>query len=251
MYLKCSKCFEEKDSSHFCKNKQSKRGFRYECRACGVRLAREWKEKNPDRQKKNMLEWRKNNIEHRNNYKKKWAAENPEKARAQKRRFYEKHRTKIIAKSCANDKKNRSKVYERYKKWRDKNREKIKERTREWHKNRAESDPHYRIAACLRANVRGALKKAGVWKSERTATLVGCSVVFLKGYLEAKFKPGMHWGLKGKIHIDHIRPISSFDLTDIEQQKICFHYTNLQPLWWDENIRKSDAMPKSFQPSFL
>ena len=40
-------------------------------------------------------------------------------------------------------------------------------------------------------------------------------------------------------HIDHIRPCSSFDLTDLEQQKQCFHYTNLQPLWWFDNIKKS------------
>ena len=57
-------------------------------------------------------------------------------------------------------------------------------------------------------------------------------------YLQGKFKEGMHWNNLGKWHIDHIRPCASFDLTDPEQQKQCFHYTNLQPLWAAENIRK-------------
>ncbi len=70
--------------------------------------------------------------------------------------------------------------------------------------------------------------------------IVGCSLEFLKTYIESLWKTGMSWenyGVNGW-HIDHIKPCASFDLTDIEQRKICFHYTNLQPLWAHENLSK-------------
>jgi hypothetical protein len=66
----------------------------------------------------------------------------------------------------------------------------------------------------------------------------------LKQYIETLFKPGMTWGNHGNFgwHLDHIIPCSSFDLTDVEQQKKCFHYTNLQPLWAKDNIKKGSKL---------
>jgi len=62
--------------------------------------------------------------------------------------------------------------------------------------------------------------------------LLGCEIQFFKEYLESKFKIGMSWENYGKIwHVDHIIPCKKFDLQNPEQQKKCFHYTNLQPLW--------------------
>jgi len=70
--------------------------------------------------------------------------------------------------------------------------------------------------------------------------LVGCSVEFLIKYLESKFTDGMSWENRGKErgkwHIDHIRPCNTFDLTDENEQKRCFHYTNLRPLWAEDNL---------------
>jgi len=68
--------------------------------------------------------------------------------------------------------------------------------------------------------------------------LLGCTVEELRAHLEKQFKRGMSWSNYGRWHIDHIRPCASFDLTDPEQQRICFHYSNLQPLWAEENMRK-------------
>ena len=68
--------------------------------------------------------------------------------------------------------------------------------------------------------------------------LLGCSIEKLWEHLESKFQPGMTRENHGKWHIDHIRPCISFNLTDLEQQKICFHYTNLQPLWAEDNLKK-------------
>ena len=63
-----------------------------------------------------------------------------------------------------------------------------------------------------------------------------------------QFTEDMSWEAfrDGKIHIDHIVPCFAFDLTDEAEQKRCFHYTNLQPLWAKENLRKgtrTDARP--------
>jgi hypothetical protein len=80
-------------------------------------------------------------------------------------------------------------------------------------------------------------------KSTTTMKLLGCSILEFTKYMEAKFQPGMAWdnhGIDGW-HMDHIRPCASFDLTDPEQQKQCFHYTNLQPLWAEDNLLKSDT----------
>lgn len=77
-------------------------------------------------------------------------------------------------------------------------------------------------------------------KSSSTFDLVGCTVPELITHIESQFEAGMGWENREQWHIDHIRPCASFDLTDPEQQKECFHYNNLQPLWAEENIRKSD-----------
>ena len=70
---------------------------------------------------------------------------------------------------------------------------------------------------------------------------LGCDINFLMLYLESKFLENMNWGNYGEWHIDHIKPCCSFDLSDIDQIKSCFHYTNLQPLWKMENCIKSGS----------
>ena len=61
-------------------------------------------------------------------------------------------------------------------------------------------------------------------------------------HLEKSFKPGMTRENYGKWHIDHIRPCSSFDLSKPEEQSICFHYSNLMPLWAEENLKKGSKL---------
>lgn len=98
--------------------------------------------------------------------------------------------------------------------------------------------PQNRIAQTLRGRINHALN--GAIKYLHTEELLGCSFETLRDYLETKFLPGMTWDNHGQFgwHIDHIKPCSAFDLTDPEQQKQCFHYTNLQPLWWRDNLSK-------------
>lgn len=103
--------------------------------------------------------------------------------------------------------------------------------------------PQYSIASKLRVRVLRAVKDQRARKSAPTEELVGCGVPRLVSHLEAQFKPGMSWSNHGKWHIDHIRPCSSYDLTLPSQQRECFHYTNLQPLWGKENLRKGSKTP--------
>ena len=77
-------------------------------------------------------------------------------------------------------------------------------------------------------------------KSASTEELIGCTIPELRAHLEKQFLPGMSWdnhAITGW-HIDHRIPCDSFDLTNPEEQRKCFHYSNMQPLWYDDNIRK-------------
>jgi hypothetical protein len=107
---------------------------------------------------------------------------------------------------------------------------------------RRESDPSFKLRMNLRHRVWCALKSAEATKNGGTMDLTGCTVEELRHHLEAQFADGMSWENYGRNgwHVDHIRPCASFDLTDPEQQRQCFHYTNLQPLWAADNIRKGD-----------
>jgi flagellar biosynthesis GTPase FlhF len=133
----------------------------------------------------------------------------------------------------------KEKARQRAKEWSKNNPERVKE-TREKNKprikERRKNDPAYRITCNLRNRVFKAVKKGR--KSAHTMELLGCSVEELKEHLEKQFTEGMTFENYGEWHIDHILPCASFNLLEPEEQKKCFHYTNLQPLWASDNISK-------------
>lgn len=114
----------------------------------------------------------------------------------------------------------------------------IKTYMKNYRLNRRNTDLSYKLKEYLRCRIREALKHN--YKSVHTMELIGCSIEFLKSYIESKFQIGMTWENYGRFgwHIDHIQPCSSFDLSKPENQKICFNYSNLQPLWFKENLLK-------------
>lgn len=122
--------------------------------------------------------------------------------------------------------------------WRKDNRKILTEKQLIYEKNRLLTDIEFKLIKTLRSRLNNALKKQNSTKQNETVELLGCSISFLKGFLEAKFKEGMTWENHGEWHIDHIKPCASFNLLDEEEQKKCFHYTNLQPLWAAENLSK-------------
>jgi len=118
--------------------------------------------------------------------------------------------------------------------------EKNKKRRVKNESDRRINDINYKLYRITQTRFHTALRKSKIMKSIRTLDIIGCSMDELKIHLESQFKKGMTWdnyGLKGW-HIDHIRPCSSFDFTKEEEIRQCWHYTNLQPLWWWENLEK-------------
>jgi hypothetical protein len=170
-------------------------------------------------------------------YMQEWRKANPELNKERKRLDYLKHKEKVKLQQAEYRAKHREEILERMKKYNKNNRNKINETLR----TRERTDLNYKLLCTLRARIRRAL--IGFNKKSTTSALLGCSICECRQYLESKFLPGMSWdnyGLYGW-HIDHIRPCASFDLTDPEQQKQCFHYTNLQPLWAYDNLQKGDT----------
>lgn len=98
------------------------------------------------------------------------------------------------------------------------------------------ANPDFRMSEYMRARICLALK--GNYKSGHTLELLGCSIDELRSWLSGWFQPGMTWENYGLWHIDHRMPCASFDLSNPEQQRRCFHYLNLQPLWAKDNLSK-------------
>ena len=103
---------------------------------------------------------------------------------------------------------------------------------------RRDEDNQYRVKMALHVRLYDAVKRQKGIKSSKTLELLGCTVEDLRLFLETEFVEGMTWESYGQWHIDHIRPCASFNLEDPEEQKKCFHWTNLQPLWAQDNMRK-------------
>ena len=160
-------------------------------------------------------------------YRKEYAIKNKLLVVEKRKEYYEK-----------NKKKNKLLIQKKSKEYYQKNKLLILKKSNIYIKKRRVEDISFQILGNIRSRVRGALKRNS--KSSKTFDLLGCDIVFLKQYLESKFKDGMCWenyGLKGW-HIDHIKPCSLFDFKNIEEQKQCFHYTNLQPLSAIDNLIK-------------
>jgi len=122
--------------------------------------------------------------------------------------------------------------------WRKVNRKILNKKHNEYEKNRKLTDVEFKLIKTLRSRLLCAINRQNSSKNNTTIELLGCSVSFLKVYLSEKFKKGMTWENHGEWHIDHIKPCSLFNLLNEDEQKKCFHYTNLQPLWASENLSK-------------
>lgn len=199
----CSNCNQEKPISEFPKCKRNKDGLDTHCKDC--------------RNKKNKA----------------YREKNKEKVKEARKRYYESNKEHILEqmKVYADSHKEQKAEYD--KKYRQENKEKLRIQKKEWAKHSIE----HKIRCNLRRRIAHALK--GESKSAHTMELIGCSIEFLKEYVSKMFLDGMSWDNYGQWHLDHIRPCSSFDLSDPIQQRECFNYKNLQPLWANDNLKKA------------
>lgn len=207
---KCKKCLEIKHMNRFGFREKKRRNV---CKKCCAKYKKDWAVKNHDKiknsrikhqqkldVKKYMKDYRENNKDKINFQKRMWAKNNPEK----------------ILKSRIKNKSKRNK----------------------WLKFRLRNDINFKLSVYLRNRLNSALR--GNIKNGSSVKDIGCSLEEFKIYLESKFKPGMTWKnwSRSGWHIDHIRPLSSFDLTNREHFLEACHYTNLQPLWAVDNLKK-------------
>ena len=151
---------------------------------------------------------------------------------------YGKNRKKEIARSLKYNRDNPDKHSKHNRDYYRKNKEICLKRNNSYMKKKMQTDPNYRLKRLLRDRFRKALKNN--YKNGSAVKDLGCSIEEFKIYLESKFINGMSWDgiFSGSIHIDHIRPLASFNLVNREELQTALHYTNLQPLWSKDNLKK-------------
>ncbi len=217
----CTKCKLSKPASAFYKDPSRFDGLRAWCKACCSIGNRKYKIRNVESIRINDKVYRSKNA----------------KRIAEKRhKHYCADRERILTVCSKYRRAHREKKAARDKVYRDTHRSKIRVWMREYVKRRRRTDSSFRIMGNLRHRIWRVLK--GERKLVAFTKVLGCSADFLRQYLQAQFQPGMTWENYGKWHVDHKRPCATFDLSKKREQKKCFHYTNLQPLWAIDNIRK-------------
>lgn len=247
----CKYCQTNKLFSEFNKCNYTKTGYQYKCRKCEKKYkqnnfikiqiknkqyiicnkekykqkSKEYRDKNKTKIKLQKIEYLKKNKEKIAKKSKEWRLRTKDARKAYKKQYYENHKEQII-KYNIEYRKNNLDWYKKYQ--------------REYTKNKRATDPHYKILHRLRNRLLIAIKKDKGSKTISFQELVGCDIKTLKNHIQSKFIEGMNWEkfINGEIVLDHILPCCSFDLIKIEEQKKCFHYTNLQPLWKKDNLNK-------------
>ena len=227
----CCTCKKYQELSNFNKSSSAWDKLRTRCKECmkNERLKRKdkiteynkkyWQETKEEQSIKHK-KWRESNIEYLKEYNKKYREKNG----------------KEIDKRDWQKRKNDKKYREYQKNYR-----------REYDKNKRKNDPSYKLKQNLSRRIREVLKSNNVKKNKRSLEYTGCTASELYKYLESLFIDNMSWENMGKggWDIDHRKPVASFDLSNKEERKKCFHYTNLQPMWHEDNMQKKDSFNES------
>jgi hypothetical protein len=227
----CSKCGIEKEVCEFYKNPKKENEIRPACKIC---------------MDKSSLKNYYNNIEvekeRKRKYHKQYYLKNKEKENLRTKKFREDNLEKVKEIQRSSSKKIRENDPEKHRKktmeWRKNN----PKYNVEYNKNRKKVDEVFNLKTVMRSRIKSFLKLKNITKQNKTFDIVGCTPQYLKEYIESKFIDGMNWSNHGLYgwHIDHIIPLSSANTED-EIYKLC-HYTNLQPLWSKDNLKKSNKV---------
>ena len=197
----CSKCGVNSFLCEFAKNKKSKGGYTRTCKVCRKEQQQKWANQNPD-------------------YQKEYQQNNKESHRVRSKKHYDKNRDNILSKRV----------------WGDDN----NDYQRRYRSERNATDPIYKLINTMRSRLRKYIKLTKITKINTTSKYIGCSPSQLREHIENQFTDGMSWGNHGLFgwHVDHIIPLSSIK-NEEDIIKLC-HYTNLQPLWAEDNLSKSN-----------
>lgn len=200
----------------------------------------------------------------------KYRIDNVELIKEQKRKFWLKNRVRILLKRKLDYPKNKQKILTQVKKYTllnkekrssykkryyelnkdvlsqkrklyyQENRLKLIRNQHQYVKNRLKIDINFRLTTYLRSRLYNAIKRN--YKAGSAVKDLACSISEFRLYIEKQFKIGMSWDNYGTWHIDHKVPLSYFDLSDRKQLLQACHYTNLQPMWALDNIKKSNKL---------
>lgn len=257
----CKPCDAERKRKYTDKNRigiKEKRKKYYEENKCVIlEKQKSYIEKNKDAVKERIKKYSLKNLEKKRQAAREYGRANREaiskKSKERRASNPEYYKAKAAALRAKRTPEQKAKLKEQQRLWRVGNKDKIKaqrqkqevkERTRE--RNRinsnikAATDISFNILKRLRGRTRFALKKWNTVKSDTTENLLGCTIPFFKEYFSSLFTEGMSWELflSGEIHVEHKKPCSKFDLRNEDEQRACFHYTNLQPMFKLDNLRK-------------
>jgi hypothetical protein len=207
---------------------------------------RAWRRANADRIKAYQARYIEANVERLKAQQKAYREANAERIKAIMKPYREVNAERLKAQTKAYKEANAERLKEydranverttiRRKAWYQANREKQSLRRKEY----LDANPEQKLAARYRTSIYQRLASQNTRKSDMNIVLLGCDMQWLVAWLEIQFKPGMTWENYGPVwHVDHKRPCNSFDLSDPAQQRLCFHWTNLQPLFARENQEK-------------
>jgi hypothetical protein len=231
---KCSKCGDVKSVNEFRVDKWNKSGLRSNCRKCDAESAKRYRECNPEKYKESKKKYNSSDKGKAKN--REWAKNNPDKVRAKKKRYNDSHKEENSA-------------YKKEYRSRKEVKESIREYDRKYHKVKMETDLLYKCKRMTRGVLSGAFRRMMYTKKSRSYEILGCSWEFFKGYLEGQFAKGMTWDNKDEWHIDHIIPLAT---AKTEEDVIRLnHYSNLRPIWAEENLLKSDKIIEGLQFKIL
>lgn len=204
----CTKCYESKLIYDFCKDKRKPYGYRRTCKTCYNKRAIEISRKKGVKPRRRVVAY-------------------DDLTQKQKRQIY--------------NKRYREKNKEKIKEWRKNNRTKIREQQRKYNSK----DPLFKVKRSVRRAIHKHIKKRGYTKKAKSFKILGCPFDVFKQYIERQFTKGMTWDNYGDWHLDHIIPMAS--ATTEEEVLKLNHYTNFQPLWAEDNLKKSDKIIEPIQ----
>lgn len=253
----CTKCNKDKSIDDFSKCKNSKDGYLSYCKQCRSELRRvkydpricvvcgkEFIPKMVDSiicstkcsHDKCYIEHKEERLAHHREYCKKVYPRDKEKNLNRAIKYAQEHKEERKQYLHVYYRENKEILSKKQKKYNERNRE----QRNLYERDRKRNNIQLRIIHNLRSRINKVITKGR--KSKHTIELLGCSIDEFKDHIESLFVSDMNWNNYGKWHIDHIIPCSVFDLENSEEQDICFHHTNLQPLWANDNISKSNRI---------
>ncbi|MDD4242738.1 MAG: hypothetical protein PHG08_00360 [Bacilli bacterium] len=233
---KCSKCGVEKDLAEFSKGKNYKDGLQHRCKNC----TKEYYKANVEEILENKKEYYKTNIEEIKEYQKEYYKANVEEILENKKEYQKYNAEQIKEYQKEYYKANVENLKEYKKEYNKVNAEQILENKKKYQKQRRQNDPLFKLKCGIRSLIGIVIKNGGYKKTSKTASILGCTFEEFKLHIEKQFSQGMSWDNRELWHLDHIYPVSlAVDEHHLLQLN---HYTNFQPLWAEDNLKKGNKL---------